>query len=96
MNRHYALIAFSLIALSTAATSAGAASHDEQKKACRGDAMHFCSADIPHKDKIAACLKQHMSELKPACQAMFNDGKSQKSGDQPANTESKPKAQTAQ
>jgi hypothetical protein len=95
MNRHHALITFGLIAVASA-TSAGAASPEEQKKACRGDALHFCSVHIPHRDKIAACLKQHMSELKPACQAMFNEGKSQKSGDQPANSESKPSAEAVQ
>ena len=78
MKRTYALLAASLIALGSAAT-ADAASRDEQTKACRGDAMHFCAADIPNKAKITACLKQHVDELSPPCRAMFKGGKT--SGD---------------
>jgi hypothetical protein len=78
MNRTYALLAASLIGLGCAA-SADAASRDDQAKACRGDAMHFCAADIPNEDKITACMKQHVDELSPACRAMFKGGK--KGGD---------------
>jgi hypothetical protein len=73
MNRYPALITASLLALLTV-SQARAATQDEQEKACRGDAMHFCSAEIPNKDKITACMKQHVSELSPACQAMFKHG----------------------
>jgi hypothetical protein len=74
MNRTNALLAASLVAIS-AVTAAYAASEDEQAKACRGDAMHFCAADIPNKEKITACMKQHVDELSPACRAMFKGGK---------------------
>ncbi|HXZ10362.1 MAG TPA: cysteine rich repeat-containing protein [Paraburkholderia sp.] len=77
MNRRSDFLVFSLIGVSAfaiaLATSAGAATRAEQKKACRGDAFHFCAADIPDREKIIACLKRHLSELKPACQAMFNE-----------------------
>jgi hypothetical protein len=73
MNRLHALFATGFLALS-AATAAHAASEDEQAKACRGDAMHFCSAEIPNKEKITACMKQHVDELSPACRAMFKGG----------------------
>ncbi|WP_186308537.1 hypothetical protein [Paraburkholderia sp. BCC1885] len=75
MNRYPALIAASLLTLLTIG-EAHAATQDEQEKACRSDAMHFCSAEIPNKEKITACMKQHVSELSPACQKMFK-----KSGD---------------
>ncbi|MFL9901678.1 hypothetical protein PQR75_31230 [Paraburkholderia fungorum] len=77
MNRIHALassLVFSLAALS-AVSAAKAASEDDQAKACRGDAMHFCSAEIPNKEKITACMKQHVDELSPACRAMFKGGK---------------------
>jgi hypothetical protein len=73
MNRYRALLAASLSAL-VAVSGAHAASQDEQEKACRGDAMHFCSAEIPNKQKITACMKQHVSELSPPCRAMFKEG----------------------
>jgi hypothetical protein len=73
MNRYGVLFTASLTAL-LAVSGAHAASQDEQEKACRGDAMHFCSAEIPNKDKITACMKQHVSELSPPCRAMFKEG----------------------
>jgi len=78
VNRTYALLAAGLIAVGFA-TPVNAASRDEQAKACRGDAMHFCAADIPNEDKITACMEKHVDELSPACRAMFKGGK--KSGD---------------
>lgn len=59
------------LALAGAAGSACAASRDEQDHACRGDAFHFCSSDIPNKEKITACMEQHYEELSPSCKAMF-------------------------
>jgi hypothetical protein len=77
MNRIHLLLASGLVALSALSTLsvANAASEDDQAKACRGDAMHFCSAEIPNKEKITACMKQHVDELSPACRAMFKGGK---------------------
>jgi hypothetical protein len=48
-----------------------AATEEEQDRACRGDAFHFCASEIPNKEKIAACMKQHYAELSPPCKAMF-------------------------
>jgi hypothetical protein len=84
MNRTFALLAAGLAVLS-AVTAANAATEDDQAKACRGDAMHFCAADIPNKEKITACMKQHVDELSPACRAMFKGGKK---GDARANAAS--------
>ena len=53
------------------ATASFGASSDEQEHACRGDAFHFCSSEIPNKEKIEACMKQHYAELSPPCKAMF-------------------------
>jgi len=69
MNRTYALFAAGLLALCAATAPVTAAGRDPQSKACRGDAIHFCSAEIPNKEKITACMKQHIDELSPACRA---------------------------
>ncbi|OLL28773.1 hypothetical protein BTH42_25595 [Burkholderia sp. SRS-W-2-2016] len=74
MNKNLCLLAAALVALG-ASSSAAAASRDEQAHACRGDAMHFCAAEIPNEEKITACMKQHVDELSPACRAMFKGGK---------------------
>jgi hypothetical protein len=49
-----------------------AATREEQKKACEGDAFKYCAIHIPRKEKIQACLKAHYDKLSPSCQAMFN------------------------
>lgn len=56
-------------AMATAASRA--ATEEEQDHACRGDAFHFCASEIPNKEKITACMKQHYDELSPPCKAMF-------------------------
>jgi hypothetical protein len=59
-----------LVGLTFAMASHGA-SRDEQEHACRSDAFHFCSSEIPNKEKIEACMKQHYDQLSPPCKAMF-------------------------
>ncbi|MFM0206714.1 hypothetical protein PQQ96_04840 [Paraburkholderia sediminicola] len=80
MNRIAALLVASLAALS-AVTAANAATRDEQTKACRRDALHFCIVDVPNREKIIACMKRHLDELSPACRAMFDGGKKSDASD---------------
>jgi hypothetical protein len=75
MNRAFCLLAAGLVALG-AALHAHGASRDEQAHACRRDAIHFCVMEIPDKERITACMKQHIDELSPACRAMFKRGES--------------------
>ncbi|CAG4895184.1 hypothetical protein [Paraburkholderia gardini] len=84
MNRHSILLSPGVFVLVTLCTvnRAAAASSDHQDKACRGDAIHFCKAEIPNRQKIIACMKQHMSELSPGCRAMFSEDKKQDTSDQ--------------
>ncbi|WP_321878237.1 hypothetical protein [Paraburkholderia bannensis] len=65
-----ALLAATLT-LAAVASSSYAASQDDEDHACRGDAFHFCASEIPNKEKITACMKQHYAELSPPCKAMF-------------------------
>ncbi len=59
------------LTLAAVASSGYAASQDDEDHACRGDAFHFCASEIPNKEKITACMKQHYAELSPPCKAMF-------------------------
>lgn len=71
-----------------------AASRDEQTKACRGDAMRLCAADIPNEDKITACMKSKQDQLSPGCRAMFKSNAPSKSKPKhPAKPKAKPQAQ---
>jgi hypothetical protein len=63
-----------LMLLATASSTALADTQDEQDKACRSDAFRLCSADIPNKHKIEACMKQHYDQLSPPCKKMFKSG----------------------
>jgi hypothetical protein len=65
-----AVAAVLLIGLTFSLTSY-AATEEEQDQACRGDAFHFCSSEIPNREKIEACMKQHYDELSSPCKAMF-------------------------
>ena len=53
--------------VSTVATAQNA---DEQQ-ACMSDAFRLCSATIPDRDRTAACMFQHKSQLSPACQQVM-------------------------
>ncbi len=59
------------LTLAAAALPVYAASQDDEDHACRGDAFHFCASEIPNKEKITTCMKQHYAELSPPCKAMF-------------------------
>ncbi len=59
------------LALAAVTSSGYAASQDDEDHACRSDAFHFCASEIPNKEKITACMKQHYAELSPPCKAMF-------------------------
>jgi hypothetical protein len=37
-------------------------------KACKADVEQFCSQVQPGEGRILACLKEHQSQLQPACQ----------------------------
>ncbi|HEY3596764.1 MAG TPA: hypothetical protein VGL08_04505 [Paraburkholderia sp.] len=63
--------AIMLALLMAGSSTAVAASRDEQTKACKADAMRLCSAEIPNKDKIEACMKEHIDQLSPPCKKMF-------------------------
>jgi hypothetical protein len=60
-----------LMWLAAAGSTAMAASQSDQDKACRSDAFRLCSSDIPNKEKIEACMKQHYDQLSPPCKKMF-------------------------
>ena len=66
------LFPFVLLTGGTAAGAGASATRDEQSKACKGDAIHYCAVHIPNKEKIEACMKQHYDQLSPRCKAMFD------------------------
>ena len=55
----------------TLSTAAIAQSADEQQ-ACMNDAFRLCSATIPDRNRTAACMFQHKSQLSPACQTVMD------------------------
>ncbi len=71
MKRLFAFAAPACLLGLVLAAGAPAATRDEQSKACRADAIKYCSADIPDEDKIKACLQENVDKLSPDCQKMF-------------------------
>ena len=63
--------------------AAGAALADDnrgtmdQQMACTPDVWRLCSAYIPDRDNIVACLKQNTSRLSGPCRAVFEPGAQQ-------------------
>lgn len=43
----------------------------EERSDCMGDALKFCSSDIPFVSEIEACLQSNMSRLSAACRREF-------------------------
>lgn len=72
MSRYF----IALTALTVAVTlgpvqGASAATRDQQKAACQGDAIRLCTFAIPNEAKITACMKKKLDQLSPKCRAMF-------------------------
>ena len=58
-----AILAFACAAAAQARDAAG------PMQACRADYSRLCASEKPGGGRVATCLKQHESELSPACQA---------------------------
>ncbi|PWB89421.1 hypothetical protein C5688_15995 [Methylocystis sp. MitZ-2018] len=65
------LIPFSFFLAFVAATPAYAQGTSQERSDCMGDAMRFCSSDIPFVDEIESCLQQNIARLSPACRREF-------------------------
>jgi hypothetical protein len=64
------LISFSLL-LTLAASPAAAQGTAQERSDCMGDALRFCSSDIPFVEEIESCLEENMARLSPACRREF-------------------------
>ncbi|MET0670984.1 MAG: cysteine rich repeat-containing protein [Xanthobacteraceae bacterium] len=45
---------------------------EDDATACKPDVFRLCSAAIPWKDRIVACLHDNRRKLNPACHQVFN------------------------
>jgi hypothetical protein len=61
-----------LFVLAPTAASAEIKPTAEQRAACMGDALTFCSSMVPNMDRIASCLAAKKSQLTPRCRAQFD------------------------
>jgi Cysteine rich repeat len=59
--------AYLLVMAALFITSAAQAEEKEKHEACRADVQKLCKGVQPGGGRIAACLKQHESELAPGC-----------------------------
>lgn len=64
------VLLFAMVA-TTAAAKDALRGTPEQRAACMGDALMFCSDAIPNRARIAACLGSKLSQLSPRCRAQF-------------------------
>ncbi|GBR67101.1 hypothetical protein [Gluconobacter kanchanaburiensis] len=72
MSRYFiALTALTVTVALGPVQAASAATRDQQKAACQGDAIRLCTFAIPNEAKITACMKKKLDQLSPKCRAMF-------------------------
>ena len=43
----------------------------QERSDCMGDAIRFCSSDIPFVEEIESCLRSNMARLSGACRREF-------------------------
>lgn len=64
-------IFLALATLSIVTGPAFAQGTTQERSDCMGDALRFCSSDIPFVSEIESCLEQNMSRLSAACRREF-------------------------
>jgi hypothetical protein len=62
------VLTFSFSGLAAAQSSAS----QERQQACEADVHRLCDEFVPNEDDIAACLKQHLHHLSPACRKIMS------------------------
>lgn len=67
-----------LLLLAFAATPAWAQGTTQERSDCMGDALRFCSSDIPFVDEIESCLSENVARLSPPCRREFGPTQSTK------------------
>lgn len=60
-----------IVLVATAAAPCRAGGTLEQRRACRDDALKFCSQYVPDEARITYCMEQHLRYLTPICRAQF-------------------------
>jgi hypothetical protein len=43
----------------------------EERQACIGDALHFCSSAIPNRDRVLTCLMNNRGLISAACESVI-------------------------
>ena len=69
---------FVIVSLSIGAAPAYAQGTASERSDCMGDALKFCSSDIPFVSAIEGCLEKNLARLSPACRREFAPTKTSK------------------
>lgn len=48
-----------------------AATEEDQRRLCTGDVMRLCSAEIPDRSRIIACMHRQKASLSAGCRSVF-------------------------
>jgi hypothetical protein len=52
-------------------SSARAFTEEDQRRLCTGDAFRLCSAEIPDRGRVIACMRAKHSQLSAECRSVF-------------------------
>jgi hypothetical protein len=78
--RSHVVSACLAVVLASYVTPSAAATLQE-RAACTPDVLRLCSSDIPHVERIVACMKRERSKLSPACATVLGPQTAQASND---------------
>ncbi len=63
-------------------SSARAFTEDDQRRLCTGDAFRLCSAEIPDRGRVIACMHRKRAQLSAECRSVFGKPAQSASADQ--------------
>lgn len=72
------LAAATLFSAALAGSAHGAATEEEARAACTGDAFSFCASSIPDREKVAQCLRTNRARISADCRIVLDGGKPSK------------------
>jgi hypothetical protein len=44
---------------------------EDQRRLCTPDAFRLCSAEIPDRERVIACMRRQRANLSPECRSVF-------------------------
>jgi hypothetical protein len=70
--RNLNILSAAAFCIAMAPSPSYAASEADAQRLCTGDVMRLCSAEIPDRSRIIACMHRQRASLSAGCRSVFN------------------------